>query len=458
MKKFAIALTAVTLCTFGFVGCSKSTSNKELAKTIESRSTELVYSVETMDSVELKDLETTTSNSTTNSSKSNSSKQSGTASAAVLSNSNVPVVRTTSRAKPTQNRMRGANPKVASQTATQNSTTNSVATTKVPAATVSTAECTDANCNTSTTTSTNATSTNKITLTTTEIGEGKTYAQELIEKRAQVMLLCSKVRKGDIKVSKENQKKIDECLDLINSTSTYLEKTKGSLKKGLAESSSSTANKVALREKIAIRQAKLQTSILAMDEIISILGGNSTQTTQNTTTNSSSNTATTKSNTVSTKSSLSNTNNSTTNINKNTTSTKSTTANNTQNTSSAKNTTSQNTSIRSTTQTRRTTYPNNKRYYPSTLPLSTADQNVNTSSTANQTQKNDAVSILVKPIKTSASTISQTNQKNQPTEYVVNPQTTSSNNMSGTILAKLPKAKPIPQKSSLEFDNIKYPA
>lgn len=390
MKKILISVAAISLCAFALVGCSKKDANKELAKSIENKSTNLVYSIETMDNVSFGDLNDNTEVVAT--------------SAAVI-NTSVPVVRTQSRTKPTQSRMRGINP--TSSTPSQN-----IATSTTRPVVVGNQICTTNNCQ------------NQVSLTTTTYGNTTDYQTQLIAKRADVMLLCSKLRRGDIKVSTDEQTRINDCLALIDSTSSYLDSTKGTLSSAL-QNSKSTASKVALREKIAIRQAKLQTGILAMDEIMNILSSKEPANIVKQTINK-----TAQEINKQTQSNTQSQTKTTTNGNKNTTSSPNpaittypainriTTAPIKQNTNSGSSRTTTTTQNSNKTQTNNST---TKTSFPNTT------TNINSTTNPTNTNQNDAVSILVKPIKTQNSTYTNQNttQNNTATNYIVSPSTTT---------------------------------
>ena len=228
MKKFTIIIGILCVVTFGLIGCKKADTNQKLAKEIEQKSTQLVYSVESMDSLEIEEL---SSNDETIQ--------------ATTKTIQVPITRTINKSAPKQNRMRGANPKKTTKYNQQK-----------------------ANAQTKTQTEDKQT----LKISTQELGTAESYTNELINQRSEVMLLCSKLRNGEIKLTKEKQKELNNYLDLLNATSNYLQASK--TKYDINEKTT-LADKLAIREKLAIRQAKLQTSILAMDEILKILKNDS---------------------------------------------------------------------------------------------------------------------------------------------------------------------------------------
>ena len=435
MKKITIALTALTLCTFGFVGCAKTNSNSKLAKSIEEKSTELVYSVESMNELEIADLDEAAVQQTSKIISAN---------AAIINNENTPTTKTINNEN-TNN----------IQSTSKLGKTNKIKTNLTKHA------------------KSNSKSNTDIKLTTTDFGNMEDYSQDLIEKRAEVMLLCSKMRKGDIAISKENKEKIDQYLDLIESTSTHLEKTK-TLNKNADPIKATMAEKIALRERIAIRQAKLQTSILAMDEIINILREddnnnaeqNSTQTKNTINDNTKKGTNNVINNTIRSTTNPNNLTNTATN-NKNTNNKSTNTSNKTK--SGATNNTTKNTTnnqISNTTQNRNkienkpSVFSLNKRYYPN------RNTNYNTNNQTTQ-NKEDAVSIIVKPIQTQTNTNcnQQTNtNKNQArtTEYIINAKKQDPND--GIMLLKnnkmksLPKASNMPYETTQTFENLRYSA
>ena len=377
-----IALSTFAATAFSFAGCAKNDTNKELAKKIETESTELIYSIETMDNIRLSDLDDQT-----------------VAANATYTLSSYKVL--TENTKPSQSRMQGANPKKY-QDNSQSTATN-IATTAV-----------------SETNSEQKTSKKVLSLTTNDFGNADEYSNELVSKRSEVMLLCSKLRKGDIKLSKDEFARVNECITLVNDTADYLESSKGKIEKDY-KNAKTTAAKVALREKLAIRQAKLQTGILAMDEIIDIMGGkNKTTASATKSTQKSNNTSTTakttnktnsQTNTVSSKQST-NTNNSTTKTNSN------------------YNTKQTTTLVQNQTNT------------------TTESKTEKTNKTS--TQDNDAVSIVVQPIKTSTTTTATT-QKNNANEFIVRRPRSVSNKVftPSTITSLMPE--PLPKSTTIPY-------
>ena len=187
-------------------------------------------------------------------------------------------------------------------------------------------------------------------------------------------------------------------MELIESTSKYLKSTKGSLEKDY-KTANTTASKVALREKLAIRQAKIQTSILAMDEIISIMKDENPIKLSN-------NIVSKENKTIAD----TNTNNSTKNIYSNNKTTNNTKNSNNKTNSSNNSTTSVSKNKQNTT---------NIQTNPTTQNTPNGQKNLN------QTN-NDAVSILVQPIKTSTTNQSTTNtNKSNRQQFTVRPREVS---------------------------------
>ena len=160
----AIALSSI----FVFSGCSKQNSEKELSKKIEGETTELIYSIESMDDLRIEDL---------------NEKDIAVSAAYVVDTG------TAYRTKQQQNRMRGVNPK-----------TNSDNTTKTGTATLNR---TSSGTTVTSTMNESKESEKLVELSTNDFGDAEKYSEGLISKRAEVMLLCSKLRKGEIKLSKE---------------------------------------------------------------------------------------------------------------------------------------------------------------------------------------------------------------------------------------------------------------
>ena len=402
-----MAVSALT-----FVGCGKKDTNKELAKKIETESTDLIYSIETMDDVKLSDLAD------------NAVEASAlyTISGYVINTNDVPTVKTSAKAdqkENTQTRMRGANPKkdLELKPATQTSNTTS--------ASVSSKS--------STKTSSSKTSDKLVKLSTSDFGDADEYSEDLVNKRAEIMLLCSKLRKGDIKLTNDELSRVNECITLVNETADYLEENKGKIDTDF-KNAKTTASKVALREKLAIRQAKLQTGILAMDEIISIMKkDNSSSTTKTEATSTKAKTITNNANSVQTKSKTETKTNKTENA-----------SSTTKNTSKTNNTSTQTSNKASTNSNLNTTK------------TSTNDKNTNTNTTNSSTS--DAVSILVQPVKTqnnTSATVKTTTNNQNKNEYIVRPRNLKYNHaktptFAATMPQPLPKATIMPYRASTQ--------
>ena len=402
-----IALSTFAVSSLTLVGCGKSNTNKELAKKIEAESTELIYSIESMDSIRLSDLDDET-----------------VAANATYTISSYSVL--TENLSPSQKRMQGANPKKYQNKTSNNQSESASKTNSNDIASATSSKSNSSNAvQVASESKTESKKQTALKLTTNDFGDADEYSKELVSKRSEVMLLCSKLRKGDIKLSKDELSRVNECIELVNDTAEYLENSKGKIEKEY-KSAKTTAEKVAVREKLAIRQAKLQTGILAMDEIIGIMDKTKSQSKAQTTS------TTKESNTTAKKSSSS------TKTNKEE---KATTQNTTKTSSEKQNKTKTNqTTNKITNQTR-------------------------TAQTENQTntQENDAVSIVVQPVKTQPINTTNQNQQSDPTsEYIVRrPRNVSKiyNNMpvfSATAMPEpLPKTSTVPYHSA---QNVGYSA
>ena len=389
-----LTISALAVSSIGFVGCGKKNntdSNKELAKRIETESTELIYSIESTDDIKISDL----------------AENAVKASASYTLSSFA--VNTTGT--------------------TNNNMTNSSEIKSIEKSTT--------------------TSNKLVELSTNDLGDLDQYSKELVEKRSEVMLLCSKLRKGDIKLSEDELRRVNECINLVNSTSSYLEANKGTMESDF-QKANTTASKVALREKLAIRQAKLQTGILAMDEIISIMNGNKQQIKVDSTTKSSKPTA----------------NNALTISNQNKTAAIKSTETKTNSIGAQKkndvilpSATSESKTSNITTDNSRTNLSKDKTRSSETVNRTAKNSNSKTSTqtlpSSSKNESNDAVSILVQPLKTenSKTTIPNNQNVNQTTnnEYIVRPRQVSMDNSRRNLIAMpqtLPKSTIMPYQSN----------
>ena len=398
-----------------FVGCSgggkKTDENKELANRIELESTELIYSIESMDNVNISDL----------AEEAVSASAMYTISSFAVNTNNIPTIKsTTAEEKQNDNLAK-------TSTTVENNSTNSVANNK------------------------NESKKKLVELTTNDFGNADEYSKELVEKRAEVMLLCSKLRKGDIKLSQEELNRVNECIALVNSTAEYLEDNKGKIESEY-QKAGTTASKVALREKLAIRQAKIQTGILAMDEIISIMNKDN-----------SSNTKVTKQQATKNSTNKSNTTKNSSNSNNNSTTTKATKTNDsTSKNVSSTNATNKNNNIQSTTIQPIETTTENVSKKPTKYPAVSNVRKTNRikdQNEASNNETNDAVSILVQPVKTNETSTKSTqsrkgstaNMQTAENEYIVRPRNVSSTKKALPTLSSFFMPQPLPKATIMPY-------